>query len=89
MRLCPPRSGLERSDFVLCAEFRMPAMKVGATRTGPASESRQGTNARAMVRGRRRAVGYGDLAEAEGALEGARWGCARVLLRLGAGGMLD
>jgi len=36
---------------------------------GPASESRQGTNPRAMVRGGRRAVSYGDLAEAEGAWE--------------------
>src|SRR5215472_10372191 len=53
--------------------------------SGPASESRQRTNPRAMVRGGRRAVSYGDLAEAEGAWEGARWVCARALLRLEAG----
>jgi hypothetical protein len=40
---------------------------------GPASESRQRTNPRVMVRGKGRALGYGDLGEAEGACDGSRW----------------
>ena len=37
----------------------------GPRACGPASESRQGTNPRAMVRGRRRALCYGDLADGQ------------------------
>jgi hypothetical protein len=40
-----------------------------AARSRPASESRQGTNPRAMERGGYRALGYGDLADSEGARE--------------------
>jgi hypothetical protein len=56
--------------------------------SGPASESRQGTNPRAMVGGRRRALCYGDLADAEGVCEGARCVLARAMLRLAAGSSL-
>ena len=48
---------------------------------GPASESRQGTNPRAMVRGGCRALRYGDLAEAEGANEGAQCASGRAMTR--------
>src|SRR5829696_5319310 len=49
---------------------------------GPASESRQGRNPRAMVRGRCRALGYGDLAEAEGVCEGGQCAWARTMTQL-------
>src|SRR5439155_20109947 len=75
----------QKLQQLVCAGFRMPAMRSEPRASGPAAESRQGTNPRAMVCVRRRAVGYGDLAEAEGAWKGARWAWARALMRLEAG----
>ena len=49
---------------------------------GPASESRQRTNPRVMVRGKGRALGYGDLGEAEGACDGSRWARGPGMRRL-------
>jgi hypothetical protein len=39
---------------------------------GPSSESRQGTNPREMERGKCRALGYGDLVDAEGGCDGSQ-----------------
>jgi hypothetical protein len=47
----------------------------------PASESRQGANPRAIVRGGGRALCYGDLAEAEGASAGAQSPSRRLMTR--------
>jgi hypothetical protein len=47
----------------------------------PASESRQGTNPREMERGKCRALGYGDLGEAEGACDGSQWARERATAR--------
>lgn len=75
-----------RRDVGFCAGFRTPAMIDGARAAGPASGSRQGTNPRAMVRGGCRALRYGDLAEAEGANEGAQCASGRAMTRrLGSG----
>jgi hypothetical protein len=57
-------------------------LKVEPRRRRPASESRQGTNPRAMVRGGRRVLSYGDLADADGVCEGTRCGWIRAMARL-------
>jgi hypothetical protein len=57
----------------------MTAVEMEQRARGPSSESRQGTNPREKVRGRRSALSYGDLGDAEGAcddrnaLEGEQW----------------
>jgi hypothetical protein len=60
----------------------MPAVKDHASGQWPASESRQGTNPREMVRGTCRGLGYGDLREEEGACEGSQRGKGRAMTRL-------
>jgi hypothetical protein len=50
-------------------------------RRRPASESRQGTNPRAIVRGECRALRYGDLTEEEGASAGAQSPLRRLMTR--------
>jgi hypothetical protein len=59
----------------------MPALAVERRARWPASESRQGTNPRAVVRAGCRALGYGDLADAEGTCEGSRCAWARAMTR--------
>src|SRR5262245_4611247 len=64
-----------------CAGFRMPAMIDGATYTvagvrKPARNEPAGDDRR-----RRRGLGYGDLADAEGECEGARCAGARAMPR--------
>ena len=59
----------------------MPAMIDGAASRWPASESRQERNSRAIVRGGWRALGYGDLADAEGVCEGGQCGWTRAMSR--------
>jgi hypothetical protein len=49
---------------------------------GPSSESRQGTNPREMVRGKCRALGYGDLSEEDGACDGSQWARGRAMTGL-------
>jgi hypothetical protein len=49
----------------------MPAVRIVPSGQWPASESRQGTNPREMVRGTCRALGYGDLSEEEGTCDGS------------------
>jgi hypothetical protein len=89
------------SQFVLffCAGFRTPASDSRSLcrvsdagqrqpfdiHRWPASESRQRTNPRGMVRGECRALRYGDLADAEGVRVGARSLSRRLIARLAGG----
>jgi hypothetical protein len=57
----------------------MPAVRIVPSGQWPASESRQGTNPREMVRGTCRALGYGDLSEEEGTCDGSRWVRGRAM----------
>src|SRR5450631_893899 len=55
-----PRSGLSRSDFVLCVGFRLPGCRLIHALRRPAAEKRQGTQSR-EVEQRRGSGRYGDL----------------------------
>src|SRR5437773_12267590 len=70
------------TEVCSCAGFRMPADDDGAACTGPASESRQGTNPRVKVRWKRRTLCYGDLVDAEGVSKRSQCARERVIVRL-------
>jgi len=68
-------------EVCFCAGFRMPAMIDGATYTVAGVRKPPRNEPAGDDRRRRRGLGYGDLADAEGVCEGARCAGARAMPR--------